>query len=101
MNVHATIDSKWQGLRHPNGDPVRLNHQDFVAIDRNKDATYEATYRPQALYNRVNEGFHAKFFGFRHCSVVAGVVDEQNEVDVFMRDVAVGAFQGLFGAIGR
>ena len=59
MNVHATIDSKWQGLRHPNGDPVRLNHQDFVAIDRNKDATYEATYRPQALYNRVNEGFHA------------------------------------------
>ena len=59
MNVHATIDSKWTALKHPDGDPVRLNNQDFVAIDRNRDATYEATYRPQALYNRVNEGFHA------------------------------------------
>lgn len=59
MNVHAAIDSKWPGLKRPNGDAVRLNDQDFVAIDRNRDATYEATYRPQALYNRVNEGFHA------------------------------------------
>ncbi|HEX7792288.1 MAG TPA: hypothetical protein VF467_17370 [Afipia sp.] len=59
MNVHATVDSKSSGLAHPSGDPVRLNTQDFIAIDRNRDATYEATYRPQALYNRVNEGFHA------------------------------------------
>lgn len=59
MNVHAAIDSKWTGLKRPNGEAVRLNDQDFVAIDRNRDATYEATYRPQALYNRVNEGFHA------------------------------------------
>lgn len=59
MNVHAAIDSKWPGLKRPSGDQVRLNNQDFVAIDRNRDATYEATYRPQALYNRVNEGFHA------------------------------------------
>ncbi|RTL54016.1 MAG: hypothetical protein EKK40_05650 [Bradyrhizobiaceae bacterium] len=59
MNIHAAVDSKQSGLSHPNGDPVRLNNQDFVAIDRNRDATYEATYRPQALYNRVNEGFHA------------------------------------------
>jgi quercetin dioxygenase-like cupin family protein len=59
MNVHAAIDLKWPGLTRPNGDPLRLNHQDFVAIDRHKDTTYEPTYRPQALYSRANEGFHA------------------------------------------
>ena len=59
MNVHAAIDLKWPDLTRPNGDPLRLNHQDFVAIDRHKDTTYEATYRPQALYSRANEGFHA------------------------------------------
>ena len=59
MNVHATVDLKWSGLTRPNGNPLRLNTQDFVAIDRDRDATYEATYRPQALYNRANEGFHA------------------------------------------
>ncbi|HEY0219126.1 MAG TPA: hypothetical protein VGC26_05070 [Afipia sp.] len=59
MNVHATVDSKSSGLTHPNGDPIRLNTQSFVAIDRHKDTTYEATYRPQALYSRANEGFHA------------------------------------------
>ncbi len=57
MNVHATVDLKWPGLTRPNGDPLRLNHQDFIAIDRHKDTTYEATYRPQALYSRANEGF--------------------------------------------
>jgi hypothetical protein len=30
-----------------------------VAIDRDRDAKYDAIYRPQALYNRVTEGFHA------------------------------------------
>jgi len=30
-----------------------------VAIDRDRDATYDAIYRPQALYNRVTNGFHA------------------------------------------
>lgn len=59
MNVHAAIDSSRAGLTHPNGDPVRMNKKDFVAIDRDRTATYEATYRPQALYNRANEGFHA------------------------------------------
>ncbi len=59
MNVHATIDLKSTGLTRPNGEPLRLNHQDFVAIDRHKDTTYEPTYRPQALYSRANEGFHA------------------------------------------
>ena len=59
MNVHAAVDSKWPDLTHPNGDPLRLNHQTFVAIDRHKDTTYEPTYRPQALYSRANEGFHA------------------------------------------
>ena len=59
MNVHAAVDSKSSGLTHPNGAPLRMNNQDFVAIDRDRDATYEATYRPQALYNRANEGFHA------------------------------------------
>ena len=59
MNVHAAVDLKWPGLTRPNGDPIRLNNKSFVAIDRDRDASYEATYRPQALYNRVNEGFHA------------------------------------------
>lgn len=59
MNVHAAVDSKSSGLTRPNGDPIRLNTQSFVAIDRYKDTTYEATYRPQALYSRANEGFHA------------------------------------------
>jgi hypothetical protein len=59
MNVHATVDPKWSGLTSPNGKPLLLNNQDFVVIDRDRDASYEATYRPQALYNRANEGFHA------------------------------------------
>ncbi len=59
MNVHTSVNLKSSGLTHPNGDPLRLNNQDFVAIDRHKDTTYEATYRPQALYSRANEGFHA------------------------------------------
>jgi len=59
MDLHAAVDPRWQGLAHPNGDPIRLNSQDFVAIDRHRDASYEAIYRPQALYNRVNEGFQA------------------------------------------
>ena len=59
MNVHATVDLKWPGLTRPNGDPLRLNHQDFIAVDRQRDTTYEPTYRPQALYSRANEGFHA------------------------------------------
>ncbi|MBQ8102323.1 MAG: hypothetical protein IJ127_05370, partial [Afipia sp.] len=59
MNVHAALDLKLTGLTHPNGAPLRLNDQDFVAIDRDRDAKFEATYRPQALYNRANEGFHA------------------------------------------
>jgi hypothetical protein len=59
MNVHATVDPKWSGLTSPSGKPLHLNTQDFIAIDRDRDASYEATYRPQALYNRANEGFHA------------------------------------------
>ena len=59
MNVHTTVDPKWSGLAHPNGKPLQLNARDFVAIDRDRDASYKATYRPQALYNRADEGFHA------------------------------------------
>lgn len=64
MNVHAAIDLTHPGLKRPNGDPLRLNHGDFVAIDRHRDTTYEATYRPQALYSRANEGFHANHESF-------------------------------------
>ena len=59
MNVHAAVGSKSSGLTRPNGAPIRLNTQSFVAIDRHKDTAYEATYRPQALYSRADEGFHA------------------------------------------
>ncbi len=58
MNVHAAVDFKWPGLTRPNGDPIRLNNQNFVAIDRDRDAKYDAIYRPQALYNRATNGFH-------------------------------------------
>lgn len=58
MDSHAAVDPRWQGLAHPNGDPIRLNSHDFIAIDRDREATYEAIYRPQALYNRVTKGFH-------------------------------------------
>ena len=59
MTAHAALHSNWASLVHPNGEPIRLNHQDFVAIDRDRDATYDPIYRPQALYNRVINGFHA------------------------------------------
>src|SRR5215469_10162885 len=59
MNVHAAVDHRWSGLARPNGDLLRLNNKNFVAIDRDRNASHEATYRPQALYNRANEGFHA------------------------------------------
>src|SRR6202000_1643513 len=39
--------------------PLRLNSGDFVAIDRDRDADYQPTYRTQALYNRADEGFDA------------------------------------------
>ena len=59
MNVHTPPDFKWPGLTRPNGDQLRMNTKDFVAIDRQKNAKYAATYRPQALYHRADEGFHA------------------------------------------
>lgn len=59
MNQHTSVTQVSSGLTRPNGDPLRLNDRDFVAIDRYRDATYEATYRPQALYNRADAGFHA------------------------------------------
>ncbi len=59
MNVHAAGDLKTNGLTRPDGAPLRLHRQHFVAIDRDRNAKFEATYRPQALYNRANEGFHA------------------------------------------
>lgn len=59
MNAHAALHSNWASLVRPNGDRIRLNHQDFVAIDRDGDASYDPIYRPQALYNRVINGFHA------------------------------------------
>lgn len=65
LDVHTTkraragADFKWPELLHPDGDRIRLNKKDFVAIDRASDATYDAIYRPQALYNVATNGFHA------------------------------------------
>src|SRR4029078_3555738 len=59
MNIHAAVNPKWSGLTRPHGDALRLNNKNFVAIDRDRDASHEPTYRPQALYNRANEVFHA------------------------------------------
>ena len=71
MNVHTPVDLKTTGLTRPNGDPLRLNTQDFVAIDRDKNATYEATYRPQALYNRASLGVRARVARARTCRLPA------------------------------
>lgn len=59
MGAQASVESKWAGLAHPAGEPIRLNRHSFVAIDRQQDATYAATYRPQALYSRADAGFQA------------------------------------------
>lgn len=59
MTEHARIDPRLSGLIHPNGQPIRLNRRQFVAIDRRRDSEYRATYRLQALYSRADNGFHA------------------------------------------
>ena len=59
MTECAKIDTRLAGLLHPNGEPISLNKQKFVAVDRQRDANYEASYRPQALYNRAENGFQA------------------------------------------
>lgn len=59
MAVHAAVDFKRSDLARPSGDPIRLNNRDFVVVDHDQNASYDPTYRPQALYNRANEGFHA------------------------------------------
>lgn len=46
------------GLDIPKGKSIALNRRDFIAIDRCVDARYEATYRPQALYSRADNGFN-------------------------------------------
>ena len=43
------IDPRLAGLIHPNGEPIRLNKQTFVAVDRQRDAQYQANYRPQIM----------------------------------------------------
>jgi hypothetical protein len=53
------LDTKLVDLIHPSGAPLRLNKQKFVAIDRQRDTEFKATYRPQALYSRADNGFHA------------------------------------------
>lgn len=55
----AATDFKWPDLLHPKGSRILLNHQDFVAIDRDRDARYDAIYRPQALYNIATAGLRA------------------------------------------
>ena len=55
----ADADPGLAGLMHPDGEPIRLNKQKFVAIDWQEDTPYKATYRPQALYSRADNGFHA------------------------------------------
>jgi hypothetical protein len=59
LDLRNSSGFKWPGLLSPNGDRLRLNRQHVVAIDRDRDATYEATFRPQALYNVATEGVRA------------------------------------------
>jgi hypothetical protein len=63
MTKHAAVapqlPSQFSGLMHPDGAPLRLNRQKFVAIDRHRDTQFKAIYRPQALYSRADNGFQA------------------------------------------
>ena len=59
MTEFMRADTRLAGLLHPNGEPLRLNKQKFAVVDRQRDAQYQATYRPQALYNRADHGFQA------------------------------------------
>jgi hypothetical protein len=59
MNMQVIDAAKLASLEHPAGDKLRLNRSAFVAIDRHRDAPYNATYRPQALYSRAENGFRA------------------------------------------
>ena len=64
MTRHSVVAPQLSGLIHPDGEPIRLNKQKFVALDRQQGAQYKATYRPQALYNRADNGFHANHESF-------------------------------------
>jgi hypothetical protein len=55
----APAGFKWPGLTHPAGEPIRLNRSDFVAVDLDRSAAFDAIYRPQALYNVATNGLHA------------------------------------------
>lgn len=55
----APAGFEWPGLTHPAGEPIRLNRSDFVAVDRDGNAAFDAIYRPQALYNVANNGLRA------------------------------------------
>lgn len=59
MNVQVAQVAKPASLQHPAGAQLRLNRTPFVAIDRHTEAPYNATYRPQALYSRAENGFRA------------------------------------------
>lgn len=59
MNMQVADAAKLASLEHPAGEKLRLNRGAFVAVDRHRDAPYNATYRPQALYSRAENGFHA------------------------------------------
>ncbi|MFO1081050.1 MAG: hypothetical protein U1E23_10540 [Reyranellaceae bacterium] len=59
MRTFETVDFKWPGLLRPAGDRLRLNGRIGVVLDRKRAAPYDAVYRPQALYSRALEGFHA------------------------------------------
>lgn len=59
MTIQSVSEFKWPGLTSPNGSRVQMNRKDFVAIDRDRDATFDPIYRPQALYNLAKEGLHA------------------------------------------
>lgn len=59
MGMQPMIDFKWPGLARPDGERLSLNRADFVAVDRYRDISYDAVYRPQALYHRALEGLRA------------------------------------------
>src|ERR1700742_1028600 len=103
MNVHAAGDVKKIGLTRPDGNPLRLNTGDFVAIDRDRNADYQATSRPQALYNRVNEGFHAKNETFLLHEVVTNLpiyLPDTGPTD-FHLHLPPGGFKLVLGSIDR
>ncbi len=79
---------------------VGMNHDDDVGAGGERFAIAGLLIAAVAVIGVVDEGLHAELFGESGGLVLAGVVDEDLDVDD-VGQFAHGLFQGLFGVVGR